>query len=241
VSAVLRAAGWVCGLGCCIGAIYFAAGAALERPDVLRIDGASASIESADYSADEQQATRPRLNPQIFGAIAVDENALNIGEGGVPGDAPSDARPPGVQRESGGPTATPSPAARSQTNTPEPTPTRTPKSEPTATNTPKPGPSATDTAEPEPTRTPTPEKKPTETNTVEPTPTKTPQHEPTSTKTPSPTKTPKPTKTPAPTRTPRPCRIPDIDKHRLGNDHRGDDWLRRHRCATPTPAPVDEG
>jgi outer membrane biosynthesis protein TonB len=191
----VRLLAWALGLGACIAAIYVAAGAALERPDLLRIEAAMATGSGADYSADERQVVLPPLDPQIIDAIASDEAALARAEDGLAPIAPT----PTPRRAA--PTRTP-------TRTPEPVPTDTPVPEPTATRTPEPEPTATDT--PEPTATDTPDPTPTATDTPEPTPsaTATPARCPTpetakgskgsngkKKRCPTPTNTPKPTAT----------------------------------------------
>jgi outer membrane biosynthesis protein TonB len=221
------------GLGCCVAAIYFAASAALDRPDVLRLgaEAATSPLSQADYSVDPEQARRPPLNPQIFGAIAVDEDALRDADGA--GGAPPDGQPPS------GAAGSSDDRARSATNTPRPNATDPPDDESTGTPTAKPEATATRTPRPEPTPTNTENPKPTETNTPEPEPTstKTPPH--TATKTPTPTKTPKhaPTATdtpqtePPPTNTPTRCRKADLGTNQHGNGNNG----KRRACPTPTP------
>jgi hypothetical protein len=243
VSAVLHPIGWALGLCCCVAAIYAAAGAALERPDVLRLEASAdtASVVTADYSVDPEQARRPPLNPQIFGAIAVDENALDDSP------TPAPARPEaGDGTEDAADPSTPRPRANAVTPDPTQPLADTPGTDPASTSTPRTKPTATKSPKPEPTATHPPE--PTHTRPPAHTPTKTP----TSTKTPVPTKPAVPTKTPSPTKTPKldptatktPLPIPTIKipwrcRTAETGDHQGKDNNRKRRCATPTPWPDD--
>ena len=212
---LLRLAGWGCALCACVAAIYLAAGAALQRPEVLRIDGATAaSGEHADYSADRHLAARAPLNPRIISAIVADGASRDSasddssGEGGAasPDRTPVSTRTPRV--------ASSTPAAE---------PTDDPSTRPTVTNTTEPKP--TKTREPEPTATSTPEPKPTDTP------------EPTDTPSPRPTKTPDPTDTPKPTATPRKCRTPELGNLQHESGAQGSKNGKSRRCPTPTPTP----
>ncbi len=163
----LQVIGWTLGVGACVAAIYGAAGAALERPAVLRIDVAVASGGTADYSTDGVQASRPPLDPEILGAIASDESALARPEGSPSTGTSSPERASGRTIEPRA-TITPPPTATSApTDTPEPKPSPSSTTEPelTATDTPEPEPTPTDTPQPEPTPTNTPKHEPSPTST----------------------------------------------------------------------------
>ena len=174
---VMRLLGWAAGVAACVAAIYLAAGAALHRPDALRIDGAAAasSVPHADYSADDRTITRAQLDPQIIGAIIADEAGSNAESAATNDDTAAADSESGSTRAS---LIDPAPVADIQ-------PTRTPQPRPTATDTPEPEPTAKHTSEPEPTPTVTQEPEPPPTDTPEPEPTETPKPDPTATRTPA--------------------------------------------------------
>jgi outer membrane biosynthesis protein TonB len=186
--AALRLTAWLVAVCACVAAIYAAAGAALERPDVLRIDAAAAaSGPRPDYSADERGAARPQLDPGILAAILSDQAAIDADAAPWPTATPALSQLQ-TSDEASGTTLEPA-----ETPDPEPTPSFTPRPQPTHTHTPEPDP--TDTPKPEPTDTAVPEP----TKTATPLPTKTPKHEPT------------------PTATPRKCRTPELTDHHKDN------------------------
>lgn len=173
---LIRLLGWAAGVAACVAAIYFAAGAALHRPDALRINGAAAASSGphADYSADDRTATRAKLDPEIIGAIIADEAGGNAETGATNDDAAALDIDPLPTRASLG---APAPTVHVE-------PTRTAAPPPTATDTPAPEPTATHTREAEPTPTATQEPEPEPTDAPEPDPTETPKPEPTATATP---------------------------------------------------------
>jgi hypothetical protein len=137
-----------------IGSMYIAAGAALERPHLLRIDAAVASALTADYSSDPHpERPLPPLDPEIIIAAAED---LDPTAPRIVRPTPTPTAIPTVPPAA--PTSAPLPSA---TPRPEPTPTETEEPRPTPSKTTAPDPSVTGTAEPDPT--PTAEPKPTKT------------------------------------------------------------------------------
>lgn len=142
-----------------VGAMYVAAGRALERPRLLRIDAAVASPLHADYSSDPHpERPLPPLNPDIIAAAIEDldpvPGSTRTARPATPTPVPTEPAPPPTFEPLPTSTARPLPSA-----TEEPPPTDTPEPEPSATDTPVPEPSPTATEEPKPTRTPDPCKK----------------------------------------------------------------------------------
>ena len=140
-----------------VGAMYVAAGQALERPRLLPIEAAVASPLNADYSSDPHpERPRPPLNPDIIGAAVEDLEPGPIRTQLTTTPTPVPPAPPASPTSAPLPTATPRPLPSA---TEEPSPTDTPEPEPSATDTPVPQPSPTATEEPKPTKTPDPCKK----------------------------------------------------------------------------------